>query len=397
MSGRLSNVPSSPIPLFYIVDWLPPDFGAVGQYGLIFAREIAEREKRKVFLIGLTSRAFSVEREVFAGGGELEIHKISAAPYQKGRIVKRLLWTARTNFRLLREVVRNPGLAGAHVLFTGAPPFMLFFAVPLKFIRKIRLIYRITDFYPEVVIADLGGQGLLLGLLQRLTWFLRRQVDFFQVLGEDQRQILISGGIAPERITIKRDRSPVEWTGNETSLPSPPALTGRKILLYSGNYGLAHEVDTVVEGLIRHHKNGSGRFGLWLNASGQNADAVAKRLSAAQIPLVHSKPVALNSLTALLTAADVHLITLRTQFSGIVLPSKVCACIESRRPILFVGPATSDVHLLCTQSEQILYRRVEPGDSEGFAEALEYFADHDTNWTSQTSANDQGLTRNERV
>ena len=105
---------------------------------------------------------------------------------------------------------------------------------------------------------------------------------------------------------------------------------------------------------------------------------MARRLSAAQIPLAYSRPVALNSLGALLAAADVHLITLRTQFSGIVLPSKIYACIESRRPILFVGPITSDVHLLCMRSAELLYRRIEPGDSDGFAEALEYFADQDT-------------------
>lgn len=371
------NVPSPQTPLFYLVDWLPPDFGAVGQYGVLFAREIAEREARKVFLIGLTSGRPSSEKEVFASGGKLEIVRISSAPYQKGRLLNRLLWTVSTNFRLIKEVMRNPASHNAEVLFTGAPPFMLFFAVPLKLFRKVRLIYRITDFYPEVMIAELGRQNIPLRLLQSLTWFLRRQVDMVQALGVDQRQILIRGGIPPARILIKRDRSPIPWTGKEKLLPAPEELIDRKILLYSGNYGLAHETDTVVEGLIRHYRNGSGRFGLWLNASGQNADAVAKRLSIARVPFARSAPAPLESLGALLKSADVHLITLRTQFSGIVLPSKIYACIESGRPILFVGPESSDVHLLCTHSEGLLYRRVEPGDSAGFATALEYFADHD--------------------
>jgi len=370
-------VPSPQTPLFYVVDWLPPDFGAVGQYGLLFAREYAQQEQRKVHLIGLTSGPSSIDKEVYVSGGELEIHRITATRYEKGRIVKRLLWTVRTNFRLLREVLRHPASHKADVLFTGAPPFMLFFAVALRLFRRVRLIYRITDFYPEVMIAELGRRNLFLSMLQKLTWFLRRQVDFIQALGVDQRQILIAGGIPPTRIVIKRDRSPVEWTGKEKFLPAPHELIGRKILLYSGNYGLAHETDTLVEGLIRHHRNGSGRFGLWLNASGQNADAVAKRLSLARVPFARSTPVALDSLGALLKSADAHLITLRNQFSGIVLPSKVYACIESRRPILFLGPESSDVHLLCMHSEGLLYRRVEPGDCESFAAALEYFADQD--------------------
>src|SRR5262249_23568563 len=102
---------------------------------------MAEEQSRKIYLIGLTSGSSRVEQEVFAGGGELEIRRISAVPYEKGRIAKRLFWTIRTNLRLIREVMRNPASRGAEVLFTGAPPFMLFFAVPLKVLRKVRLIY----------------------------------------------------------------------------------------------------------------------------------------------------------------------------------------------------------------------------------------------------------------
>src|SRR6266404_9484376 len=42
--------------LLYLCDWLPPDYGAVGQYSLLFARELAA-EGRDVVLAGLSSRA----------------------------------------------------------------------------------------------------------------------------------------------------------------------------------------------------------------------------------------------------------------------------------------------------------------------------------------------------
>src|SRR5262249_37526290 len=158
----------------------------------------------------------------------------------------------------------------ADILFTGSPPFMLFFVCPLKWIRGARLIYRTTDFYPEVIIAELGRRPLPMVLLERLTWALRRQVDRFEVLGEDQRRLLLDGGIAAERITLMRDMPPIPITGDEHPLPCPHLLSGRQVLLYSGNYGVAHDVETVVEGLIHHHRQGSGRFGLWLNGSGVN-------------------------------------------------------------------------------------------------------------------------------
>jgi hypothetical protein len=359
--------------LFYVVDWLPPDFGAVGQYALIFAREIA-LNGRKVCLIGLTSGADDTHRQLLGEYGVLEIRRLATRRYNKTGLINRLIWSLRTDLRLIREVLRDPRSRRSEILFTGAPPFMLFFAVFAKWLRRARLVYRITDFYPEVLVAALDRRPLPLALFERITWFLRKQVDTMQVLGEDQRQILLAGGIAPERIVLKRDVPPVPISGREKPAPRPAGLERHKVLLYSGNYGVVHDVDTVVEGLIRHHREGSRQYGLWLNASGSSVESVTTRLRASGIPFAHTGPVPLDQLPAVLAAADVHLITLRPRFSGLVLPSKVYGCLASGRPILFVGPESSDVHLLCTQATNIKYEHVVPGDAVGFAQALDRLA-----------------------
>ena len=356
--------------LFYLVDWLPPEFGAVGQYAMVFAREMA-KAGRHVTLVGLTSGPSRAEIERFASGGILETTRITISTYDRTKYASRLIWLLKANLHLMARVLRDGRSRSAEVLFTGAPPFMLFFAVLAKYIRGARLIYRITDFYPEVVIAELGRKSLPLAMFERITWAMRRRVDLFQALGEDQRKLLIAGGISPHRIILKRDISPVPITGRERPISPPAVLSGHPILLYSGNYSVAHEVETVVEGLIRHQRSGNGRFGLWLSASGKNVAVVEERLRCASVPVAWTQPVPLDDLPSLLAAADVHLITLRTQFSGFVLPSKIYACIASGRPILFVGPESSDVHLLCSEARSISYERVEPGDVRGFADAIE--------------------------
>jgi hypothetical protein len=360
------------VPLFYVVDWLPPYFGAVGQYAAILAPELA-LAGRDVHLIGLTQDARSTSREQL-GPGVLQTTRIPARSYNKSRLLRRLAWTFHTNARLLWEVVRRPESRGADLLFTGSPPFFLYFAIIGRFFRRFRLIYRITDFYPEVIIADRGKPSFVLRLLQRLTWFLRRRVDLFEILGEDQRRILLENGIAAERIRLKRDPSPVVFSGQELPLERPKELNGLAVLLYSGNYGVPHDADTVVEGFIEHHRAGSGRTGLWLNAVGANADKVEARLQAAGVSCFRSTTIPLDQLPALLLSADAHLITLRSTFSGIVLPSKVYACIASRRPVIYVGPESSDIHLLCTEQAPHSYMRIEPGHVSGFATALERLA-----------------------
>ena len=95
---------------FYVVDWLPPDFGAVGQYAVIFAREIAETGRR-VCLVGLTSGECNKRMEACAGRGMFEVKLIRAKPYRKTVLLSRLTWSFMTNLRLIWEVVGDPDLA----------------------------------------------------------------------------------------------------------------------------------------------------------------------------------------------------------------------------------------------------------------------------------------------
>jgi hypothetical protein len=285
------------------------------------------------------------------------------------------LWTLSVCARLFCEIARRRDSYKAELLFTGAPPFFLYFAVAAKLVRRVRLTYRITDFYPEVLIAEFGGGHTVLTFLQRATWMLRRRVDRFEALGLDQRRRLIDGGIDADRIVVRPYRSPVAVTGDEPPPPRPPELADRNILLYSGNCGVPHEIETVIAGFARHHREGSGRFGLWLNATGRNADRLEVGLRDAGVPVARGRTVPLEQLAALLMAADAHLVTLRPQFSGLVLPSKVYACIATRRPIVFVGPQSSDVHALCIAGAYPFYRQINPGDPAALAAALEQTAD----------------------
>ena len=83
--------------------------------------------------------------------------------------------------------------------------------------------------------------------------------------------------------------------------------------------------------------NRSWRLRFWLNATGAKADRVERELRSRGVPVYRSSLVPLEDLPRLLLAADVHLVTLRDPFVGYVLPSKIHACIESGKRILFVG------------------------------------------------------------
>src|SRR5690348_1817479 len=93
------------IDTLYICDWLPPDFGAVGQYSLIFARELAKDGKR-VVLAGLSSHGREDTEENY-GTGHLRILKLPAKPYAKTKFGTRLLWTVKVNTGLVLGLWRE--------------------------------------------------------------------------------------------------------------------------------------------------------------------------------------------------------------------------------------------------------------------------------------------------
>jgi hypothetical protein len=374
MSELLERSPFDPASerrLVIIADWLPPDFGAVGQYMQMRAQSLAERG-HEVTLVGLSSSAPSVKRQA-AGAGALTEMRLLARPVPRASLAGRLLWTIWTDCRLVLAAFRSLRAADG-IVFTGSPPFLVHLLTPLKRLWKGRLIYRITDFYPECLIAARERQSWVLEILLALTNFWRRRIDGFEVLGQDQLRRLRATGVAQARIALVRDGSPVAFAAGEAAEPLPADLAGSCVLLYSGNYGVAHEVDTVVEGYRLHQRQGTGRVRLWLSAAGAGAAQVAERLDEQKLPFHKSAPVPLERLPGLLLAPHAHLITLKDRFVGYVIPSKVYACLDSSKPVIFVGSAESDIELLARDAPAG-YRRVSCGDPVGFAAALEELAD----------------------
>ena len=354
----------------YICDWLPPDFGAVGQYAMLSARDRAKNGSA-VTLVGLASGKARRETAQIIGDGTLEIIRVHRPTYNKQNFAKRLVWTVASNLLLLKAAIGAIRKADS-VVFTGSPPLMLHFIAPLNVLMGKRLVYRITDFHPECLIAERGNAGFLLNVLLRLTWFWRRRVDMFEVLGLDQARRLAEIGIPKKRICLERDPSPVAFPPGLRPLPLPdPLRDGSGVILYSGNWGVAHDYDTFIEAYTAYFRQSGHGLKFWLNAVGAKADRIENELRRRGIFVYRTRTVPLGQVPQLLVTADVHLITLRDAFVGYVLPSKVHACIESGKRIIFVGSEGSDVHLLVSRAlAPANYRRVDVGDVTGLVEAL---------------------------
>jgi hypothetical protein len=165
-----------------------------------------------------------------------------------------------------------------------------------------------------------------------------------------------------------RDTSPVR-VSPETPPAPRPFRANELVLLYSGNLGIAHDVQTFAEAYRQHVQEGANRVRLWLNATGVQTGALVDYCARHALPCHATAPAPLEELPGILRAADMHLVTLKAPFWGFVIPSKIYACIESGRPTLYVGPEESDVHnLVCAQPGGASIRN---GDVNSCFQALE--------------------------
>lgn len=374
---------NDPERIVQLTDWLPPEFSAVSQY----VTRIGEREAaagKHVTTVGLRSETAQARTQRI-GEGSLTILPIFRRRYAKQDWPRRLLWSLSTNLLLIAKAWRYLRRCDT-IRFTGSPPFLLHFVFAANLLLRKRLVYRITDFYPECIIAALDRPSLLLEAMRRFTNFVRRRVDRFEALGEDMRRRLIECGVPAHRILLSRDDSPVLIGPGTPVLPLPPALNGKRSLLYSGNLGVAHDIDTFLAGYRRHHQEGEGSVILWLNATGSGADALDSRLRASGLPFHRQTLVPIDALARLLVTPDAHLVTLRANYMGYVLPSKIYGCIASGKPILFIGPAGSDVHQLSLDGAADRYRRIEIGDSGAVKAALDALGEGSRSFDSRVTA-----------
>ena len=143
---------------------------------------------------------------------------------------------------------------------------------------------------------------------------------------------------------------------------------GDVAVLYCGNFGRMHEVDTVVAALRAGVPTG---VRLSFRGNGAGFAALASQLGAGDavpgLTLGGSLPEA-EWLTAM-AAADVALVTMKPGAEGIVMPSKTYSAMAAGQAILAVCPRESD--LADTVVRHDCGWVIEPGDAAGLRALLE--------------------------
>jgi colanic acid biosynthesis glycosyl transferase WcaI len=260
------------------------------------------------------------------------VHRVKALPFGRGRIGRVLSYLS---FYVMAAgkclSLKRPDL----VLTLTTPPLLSLLGTLLKFTRGARHFIWEMDVYPDVAVSldYFKADGLADRVTGALADYSRRYADGIIALGECMKDLLVNRGIDGAKIFVADN-----WADGSAIMPvTRPGNPDQLVLLYSGNLGLAHDLETFKGALLNlGHDN---RFRFDFVGNGGRRQELESFCVANDINSVNFRPyVQRANLSESLGAGDIGLVTQKDSCCGAVVPSKIYGLLAAGRPILFIGP-----------------------------------------------------------
>ncbi len=281
--------------------------------------------------------------------GRLRIVRLPAFRFSHGWR-GRLLAYASFFFGALLRSMRMP--APDVVVTLTTPPLLPVVGAFTKKLRGARHVIWEMDVYPDVAV-DLGimkAGSAAARLAGTVLDYCRRNADCLIALGDCMRLRLLNRGIPDGIIRVAEN-----WADSREIPQQPFPKDGPLTVLYSGNLGLAHDVETIAGALDVP----GCRF--VFRGGGPQRAALERHCRQRGHGNVEFVPYASrDALAEGFGNADLCLVTQKASCCGSVVPSKLYTVMAAGRPVLFIGPGAAT-------PAQVVKRhhcgwQIEPGD-----------------------------------
>jgi len=223
------------------------------------------------------------------------------------------------------------------------PPLISVVAMAVAQIRRAHLVNWLHDLFPEIATA-LHVRGLNGGVARMLEWLRNLSLTTAVAnvaIGEKMAERLKT------RLPQVADRIQVihNWADGEAIYPIPSVtnpmrelwdLEGKFVVGYSGNIGRGHEFDTLLR--AAEELRTDVRFVFLLIGDGVRRGEIEQRIQEWGLKNIMLRPYQPRELLAQsLSVPDVHVVSMRPELEGLMLPSKLYAIAAVGRPTVFIG------------------------------------------------------------
>ncbi len=237
------------------------------------------------------------------------------------------------------------------LLTLSTPPMCHVAGVVVSRLKVVAHVFWCADVHPDSLFAIgvLAAESLSGRVLAGVNRWALRRCDAVIVVGRCMQERLITMGVARERVV----HVPMWHRDELASLPdakivdalrSELQLNGRFVVMYSGNLGRMHPFATLLDAAERLEPERG--FVFLFSGDGPGVEQVRAEAGKRRLKqvLIHSR-FPEEILPEALALADVHVITRRDSAAGISVPGKLYGAMAAGKPVIFLGPAPSEVAL----------------------------------------------------
>lgn len=304
--------------------------------------------------------------------GTIRVHRVGFSLFGKRGLLARAFDFA---FFYVLATIRVLTLPRPDVVvgFT-TPPMIALVGLICRMLRGSRSVYWVMDLYPDIAVASgaFGPRSFITRVFDFLGRHLLKRCDATVVLGRCMRDRVLAKGAPAERVhlipvwPIDADIRPVTREENklrrEWGIPETDC-----VVMYSGNFGIAHEARTVCNAILALRDHRGIRFEFI--GSGTRRKEVEAFLAEHGLSNARYRDYTPRQrLAESLSAGDIHLISVRDGFEGLIVPSKLYGIMAAARPAIFVGSVKSEVAMMTEESGCGV--NIAEGDADGLVRAI---------------------------
>lgn len=227
------------------------------------------------------------------------------------------------------------------------PPLLIVLGPLVLWLRGVPVVHWAQDIYPEVAVAlkVVKPGSILAGLTRWLSTFSLRRCAHIVAIGRCMEQRLRARGLSADRISVIpnwADTDAIRPVGrDESAFRQRHGLHGKFVVMYSGNFGLAHDIEVLLEAAVEVRQRAVIHF-LFVGSGSRLVTLQATVAELALENVLFLPPQPWDGLSESLSAGDLHLVTLRPGVEGTVVPSKLYGIFAAGRPTLYVGAVDSE-------------------------------------------------------
>lgn len=319
-------------------------------------------------------------RETFEG---VSIIRVGSTRFDKDtlplRVINWLTFTLLVAVKLLRW-----GHSEA-LLVLSNPPILPFAAWLSKQVSGTPYVFLLHDMYPDMPVAlgVISEDGIFARIWE---WTIRRvycDADRIVVLGESMERRLVEKMADVEEFDRGKVQVIHNWEDPEFIEPLVKAdndfardngTQNEFTLVYSGNIGRYHELETAIETFEVLEERGHPDVQFLIIGEGNQKERLRRLAEEKGLDTVRFLPFQPQErLPETLTCGDASLVGIDPEMAGMCVSSKLYSSLAAGMPILAVVSDGDEVAHVVSEADCGVH--VEPGDCERAADVIEHWAE----------------------